>query len=138
SAIMGETVSRKSGGVTAGLGACIAGVRLIRERRDVIGKFVSRRTRWKKRLRRITNFAGLRTARIELACRTDFRRCHPARDVAHLLADVVTPGAGREGFELSAQIDRRLSLEPRSAGFAVDFAVTGPTRRDAAQGCPAC
>ena len=55
------------------------------------------------RLRRITNFAGLRTARIELACRTDFRRCHPARDVAHLLADVVVPSAGRESSELSAQ-----------------------------------
>src|SRR6516162_10249831 len=80
----------------------------------------------------------LRTARVEPACGIDLLRCHPARDVAHLLADVVVPSAGRESCELSAQIDRGLSLEPRSAGFAVDFAVTGPTRCDAAQGCPAC
>jgi len=67
----------------------------------------------------IANFAGLRTARIKLACGTDFRRRHPARDVAHLLADVVVPGAGREGFELGAQIDYRLSLEPGCFGLTV-------------------
>src|SRR5262249_27022369 len=78
------------------------------------------------------------TVRIVPARGIDFLRRHPARDIAHLLADVVVPNAGRESCELSAQIDRRLSLEPRSAGFAVDFAVTGTTRCDAAQGCPAC
>ena len=67
-----------------------------------------------------------RTVSVEPACGGDFVGCHPARDVAHLLANVVVPGAGRESVELSVEIDRGLSLEPRSAGFAVDFAVTGP------------
>ena len=70
---------------------------------------------------------GLSTFRVKLACCSDFGRCHPARDVAHLLADVVAPGAGRESLELAAQIDGRLSLEPRRARLAVEFAVTGPT-----------
>ena len=35
----------------------------------------------------------LRTARVELACGSNFTRRHPARDITHLLADVVVPGA---------------------------------------------
>src|SRR6266849_5661554 len=76
--------------------------------------------------------AGLSTIRVELACGGDFRRCHSARDVPHLLADVVAPGAGRKGLELCAQIDHRLSAEPSRAGLAVDATVTGPTGRDPA------
>src|SRR5215831_20252894 len=80
----------------------------------------------------------LGTVRIVPARGIDFLRRHPACDIAHLLADVVVPSAGRESCELSAQIDRGLSLEPRSAGLAVDFAVTGPTGGNTAQGCAAC
>ena len=40
----------------------------------------------------------LRTARVEPACGIDLLRCHPARDVTHLLADVVVPCTGRETF----------------------------------------
>jgi hypothetical protein len=42
------------------------------------------------------------TVRAEPARGIDFRRCHPTRDVAHLLADIVAPGAGRESLELGA------------------------------------
>jgi hypothetical protein len=38
----------------------------------------------------------LPTLRVEPACGIDFFWSHPARDVAHLLADVVAPGTGRE------------------------------------------
>ena len=80
---------------------------------------------------------SLRPVRVEAARGIDFLWCHAARDVAHLLADVVAPRAGREGLELGAQIDRRLSFEPRRAGLAVDFTVAGSTWGDAAQRCPA-
>ncbi len=60
----------------------------------------------------------LRTVRVEPARSIDFLWCHPARDIAHLLADVVAPDAGRKGLELGAQIDRWLSSKPSRAGFA--------------------
>jgi hypothetical protein len=41
--------------------------------------------------------------------------CHPARDIARLFADVVMPGAGREGFELGAQIGGRSVLQNRNS-----------------------
>src|SRR6516225_11136779 len=81
--------------------------------------------------------ACLWTVRVIPTCSIDFLAGHSARDVTHLLADVVVPSAGCESLELRAQINHRLSLEPRSAGFAVDFAVAGPAGRDAAQWGPA-
>ena len=78
----------------------------------------------------------LLTAGIEVARGSDLGWCHLARDIAHLLADVVVPGAGRERLELGVQIDRGLSFEPRSAGLAVDFAVAGPTGAMPRKGAP--
>jgi hypothetical protein len=46
-------------------------------------------------------FAGSRAARIEFAGGSNFSRCHPARDVAHLLADIVAPSAPRPSGVLS-------------------------------------
>ena len=34
------------------------------------------------------------TVRLEFACGTDFSRCHPARDIAHLLAGRDRPCVG--------------------------------------------
>jgi hypothetical protein len=44
----------------------------------------------------------LRTVGVEPACGVDFRWRHIACDIAHLLADVVPPGAGGEGLQLAA------------------------------------
>ena len=73
----------------------------------------------------------LRTIRVEPARSIDFLWCHPARDIAHLLADVVAPDAGRKSLELGAQIDRWLSSKPSRAGFAFDT-VTGSAGCDPA------
>src|SRR5215469_13041001 len=51
-------------------------------------------------------FAGLRTVRVEPAYGLDFLCCHCMRDVAHLLANIVAPGAEREsllGVRVSAR-----------------------------------
>ena len=50
--------------------------------------------------------------RVQPACGIDFL-CHSARDVAHLLADIVASSARSEGQELRAQIESRLSLTAR-------------------------
>jgi hypothetical protein len=44
----------------------------------------------------------LRTVGVEPARGIDFRWRHIARNVAHLLADVVPPGAGGKGLQLAA------------------------------------
>jgi hypothetical protein len=68
---------------------------------------------------------GRLTVGLELGCSTDFG-CRLAHNVAHMLADIVMPGAGRDSLELGAQIDRGLSSEPSGAGLAVDGAPSCP------------
>src|SRR6516165_9779729 len=41
---------------------------------------------------------GRLTVSIELGCGIDFCRCHLARNIAHLLADVIASGAGRKSL----------------------------------------
>ena len=50
----------------------------------------------------------------------DFLRRHLPGDVAHLLTDVVAPGARCEGLQLRLDIDRGLAVEPRAAGLVVE------------------
>src|SRR5437899_2956418 len=76
---------------------------------------------WMSRLpSRYDSLVGLRAVSVEPSCGVNFNRCHPTRDVAHLLADIVASCARCEGQELGAQIDRRLPPKPSRAGLAVE------------------
>lgn len=52
----------------------------------------------------------------KVACSViDLSRRHLPRDVSHLLADVVSPHASREGLELGLDVDGRLAFQPMPA-----------------------
>src|SRR5277367_5613496 len=73
------------------------------------------------------SFRGLAlwTICVEPTCGVDLLRCHSACNVAHLLADVVVPGAGSERLKLGVQVDLGLPPEPGRAGLAGKLTVAG-------------
>src|SRR6185312_1149132 len=66
----------------------------------------------------------------------DLFRGHLAGDVAHLLADVVAAGAGRERLQLRLDVDSRLTAKPGTTGLVVDVAMAGAARCDVAHRRP--
>ena len=60
----------------------------------------------------------------------DLESRHVPRDVSHLLADIVSPVASREGPELGLEIDAGLSIEPGRTELGVGGAVTGNAGRN--------
>ena len=62
----------------------------------------------------------------------DLVRRHLAGNIADLLADVVSPGPGREPIQLRPDIDGRLAAEPGTAGFGFDVAAARAAGRDVA------
>jgi hypothetical protein len=60
----------------------------------------------------------------------DLGRRHVPRDVSHLLADIVLPGASREGLELGLDVDGGLPVEPGRTELGDARAVAGSAGRN--------
>src|SRR5271154_6116193 len=70
---------------------------------------------------------------IVAGCGVDLLWAHRARDVAHLLVDVIVSRTTGERLKLNAQIDHRLTFEPGRAGLGAHLAVACAAWRDPTQ-----
>src|ERR1700730_1751586 len=71
-----------------------------------------------------------RPARVIARSLIDLGRRHLPCDVSHLLADIVLPGASREGLELGLEVDGGLPVEPGRTELGVARAVAGRAGRN--------